>query len=95
MSSKRSVFGSNILYQGNPITKIDQLAKAQADYVKLQEDLWHCCFGAFAKEVDWESKYKQQAMEKLKFEYLDDEQAQHDGLNQRGNKGALQNWQKK
>jgi hypothetical protein len=47
----------------------------------LQEDLWHCCFGAFAKIVDWESKYEQQAMEKLKFEYLEDEQARREGSN--------------
>jgi hypothetical protein len=78
---KKECIARKIKRQGNPITKIDPLAKAWADDDMLQEDLWHCRFGAFAKEVDWESEYEQQAMEKLKFEYLEDKQAQHEGSN--------------
>jgi len=92
---KKECFARNIKWQGNPITKIDHLAKAWADDDTLQEGLWHCCFGAFAKEVDWESEYEQQAMEKLKFEYLEDEQAQREGSNQRGNKGCIAKLAKK
>jgi hypothetical protein len=92
MSSKRSALlerSNGKATQLPTITKIDYLAKAWADDDMLQEGLWHCCFGAFTKEVDWESEYEQQAMEKLKFEYLEDEQAQREGSNQRGNKGCI------
>jgi len=73
---KRECSSRQICYQGNPITKMDQIAKAWAEDMTLQEDLWHCCYGTFAKDIDWESEYEIKAMEKLKYKYLEDDQAQ-------------------
>ncbi len=42
----------NIINQGNPITKIDQLTKKWVDNFKLKENLRHCCYSVFAKEID-------------------------------------------
>jgi len=85
---KRECLTRQICYQGNPITKMDQIAKAWVDDMKLQENLWHCCYGTFSKDIDWESEYKNKAMQKLKYKYLEDDQMQRPGLNQRGNKGC-------
>jgi hypothetical protein len=68
---------------------MDQIAKAWVDDMKLQENLWHCCYGTFSKDIDWESEYKNKAMQKLKYKYLEDDQMQRPGLNQRGNKGCI------
>jgi hypothetical protein len=45
--------------------------------------------------AQWESEYEQHAMENLKFEYLEDMQAQREGLNRRGNKGCIAKLAKK
>jgi hypothetical protein len=86
---KRECSARQICYQGNPITKMDQIAKAWAENMTLQEDLWHCCYGTFAKGIDWESEYEIKAMEKLKYKSLEDDQAQQVGTNQRGKKGCI------
>ena len=43
---KKECIARKLKWQGNPITKIDHLAKAWADDDTLQEDLWHYRFGA-------------------------------------------------
>jgi len=59
---KRECAKRGVTYRGNPITKIDQLSRAWAQDVTLQEDLWHCCYGAFAKDITWETEYEVQVM---------------------------------
>jgi len=77
----------NITYQGNPITKMDQLARVWAADITIKETLWQCCFGSF--EINWESDFEEQAMKKLNYEYLEDEQSQREGSTRRGNKGCV------
>ena len=84
---KRQCFKHGIKYQSNPITKIDQLSRAWAEDHTMKETLWHCCFGAF--EADWESVYEAMVLEKLQYQYLEDEQTQREGTDRRGNKGCV------
>lgn len=86
---KRECAKRGVTYQGNPITKIDQLSRAWAQDVTLQEDLWHCCYGAFAKDITWETEYEVQVMKKLNFRYLEQDPTEVVGTDLRGNKGCI------
>jgi hypothetical protein len=57
--------------------------------VTLQEDLWHCCYGAFAKDITWETEYEVQVMKKLNFRFLEQDPTEVVGTDLRGNKGCI------
>jgi hypothetical protein len=42
----------NILYQGQPINRLDQVANAWAEDVSLMSELWQCCYGSFWRQLD-------------------------------------------
>lgn len=79
----------NLHYQGNPITNVEQLRKAWADDQSIQKDLWHCCFGLFAQDGEWELDYEEKAMKKLNFQYMEDDRTLREGTDKRGNKGCI------
>jgi hypothetical protein len=79
----------NILYQGQPINKLDQVANAWAEDASLMSELWQCCFGSFWRQLDWENSLEKLVMKKMQFKYLDDENFQKEGTERRGNKGCV------
>ena len=66
---------------------MSQLAAAWAEDDTLKENLWHCVFGSFSRQLDWENEFKKEAMERLWYEYLEDENEV--GTKQRGKKGCI------
>jgi len=54
----------------NPLN-IEMLSKAWAEDETMMGDLWQCCYGIFARQLDWENFLEGKAMKKLKFTYID------------------------
>jgi hypothetical protein len=52
-------------HQGHPINRMSQLAAAWAEDDTLKENLWHCVFGSFSRQLDWENEFEKEAMEHL------------------------------
>jgi hypothetical protein len=71
----------------NPLN-IEMLSKAWAEDETMMGDLWQCCYGIFARQLDWENFLEGKAMKKLKFTYIDDGRKK-EGTDQRGNKGCV------
>ncbi len=63
----------NLKYRGQPITNLEALLKCWAEDETLMSDLWQCCYGIFARQLDWDNFLEEKAMKKLKFTYIDDD----------------------
>ena len=64
---KQECVKKGIRYGGQPITKMSQLADAWAADKTLAEKVWHCAFGVFFRQMDWENEFEVKAMEQLKY----------------------------
>jgi hypothetical protein len=87
---KQECVKKGIRYKGQPITKMSQLADAWAADQTLAEKVWHCAFGVFFRQMDWENEFEVKAMEQLKYRYIeDDDNDEGQGTQRRGNKGCV------